>query len=322
MPVQVPLEWAIRDAEADGQAIVYQNRQLVYRPALYARVQVLIESAKYNVREKRTISRVVAPPGDGSFVSWHADPLAVDVDELDAHPAQDARFGALPALFGDARRLRAGQKGFEDFVYREVSLELPYHPVLRLIADPDESPSQFRRRCYEVIRQRRDAEISELEKDYQEKIDRLDVRIRREERELYQDEAEFEARKREELISAGESVLNLLSRRRHSRMLSTASRKRRLTRQARADIEESVEAMEDLEGQIDDLLADLERERAKVHARWSEAADDLETVRLRPTKADIYVQDWGVVWVPYWDIVFEDRGSEHRLSLAAFGAVR
>jgi chromosome segregation ATPase len=203
-------------------------------------------------------------------------------------------------------------------VYRETSLELSYHTLLKITARPDESASQFKRRCYQEVGEKRDVEVRKLEKSYQTKIDRLETRIRREERELEQDEAEYEARKREELISAGESVLNMLRKRRQSRMLSTASRKRRLTVQSKTEIDESLEAIEDLENQIGVLLDDLERERAEIQSRWVEAADDLETVLVRPRKTDIYVEEWGVVWVPFWDVVIDERGMMQQLSLPAF----
>jgi hypothetical protein len=318
MPVQVPLEWAVRNAESGGRMIIYQDKALVYRPALFGRAQVRIDSTKHNIHDRVVVSRVVEVPEDDPFIDWNARPLAVEVGELDSRPAQEARFAPLPAPLSDTRRLKASEKDFEEYVYRETSLELPYHTLLKLTARPDETPSQFRRRCYQEIGEKRDAEVNKLEKSYQTKVDRLEARIRREERELEQDEAEFEARKREELISAGESVLNMLRRRRQSRMLSTASRRRRLTEQSRAEVEESLEAIDDLENQIEVLLEDLERDRSEVQSRWAEAADDIETIMVRPTKSNIYVEEWGIVWVPYWDIAFEDGGVEQQLSLSAF----
>jgi hypothetical protein len=318
LPVQVPLEWAVRSAEADGRMIIYRDKQLVYRPALLGQAQVRIESTKHNIHDRLVVTRVVEVPEDSPFVAWDDRPLPVQVGELDSRPAQGARFAPLPAPLSDVRRLNASEKDFEEYVYRETSLELPYHTLLKLTARPDETPSQFKRRCYQEIGERRDAEVHTLEKSYQTKIDRLEARIRREERELEQDDAEYEARKREELISAGESVLNVLRRRRQSRMLTTASRKRRLTEQARAEVDESLEAIEDLENQIGILLDDLEREKTEIQSRWAEAADDIETMMVRPRKADIYVEEWGIAWVPYWDVIFDDRGIEQQLSLPAF----
>jgi hypothetical protein len=121
------------------------------------------------------------------------------------------------------------------------------------------------------------------------------------------------------LISAGESVFNLLRGRRHSRALSIASRKRRLTRQSKAEIKESMDAIDDLDAQIGDLLDEAEREQASIQQRWAEITDDIETIQVRPRKSDVFVETWGVVWLPYWEVVYQERGEIKRLSLAAFG---
>jgi len=315
---RVSLEWAIRRAEEDRRAIVYRDRQLIYRAALMARAAVRIDNATHNVHERLVVSRVLPIAEDESFISWNVEPVAVSVDELDDHPAQGARFAPLPSLLGDARRLKSLRRDFADHVYRETEITLARHPVLKLTSRPGESESHFKRRCYQALQKKRDDEIRKLEKRYESKMDRLRARTRREERELEQDQTEHEARKREELISASESVLHLLTGRRQSRMLSAASRKRRLSLQSKADVQESKETIQDLEQQLLELMDELERERAEIQARWSEAADDLETVHVRPRKADVVVEAWGVIWLPYWGILFDEDGVERLLSLPAF----
>ncbi|MBN1642635.1 MAG: DUF87 domain-containing protein [Anaerolineae bacterium] len=318
VPAQVSLEWAIRSAEAGRRMIIYTEKQLVYRPALYGRAQVLIESAKHNVRTELTVSRLIAVPENGPFVDWGAEPLAADVDDLDDYPAQGARFAALPVSLGDQKHLRRAERDFEEYVYRQVSLSLLYHPLLKLIARPDEPESQFKRRCFDAIREERDAELAKLEKRYESRGDQLRTQIRREIREMERDETEYDARRREELISAGESLLNLVTRRRQSRMLSMASRRRRMTSQAKADVEESEQVIDELEERLEDLLDEMEGEMDAVDEKWSGAADDLETIELRPRKSDIYVEASGIAWVPYWDIAFQEQGERSELSLPAF----
>jgi hypothetical protein len=322
LPAQVSLAWAIHSAETEGREIIYQDKQLVYRPAVLARATARIDDRARDVHEQLYVSRVLPVSADGAFIDWEAEPVAKDVDELDDRPAQGARFAPLSPLLSNARRLEARRKEFADHVYRNSAISLPHYPRLKLAAQPGESASQFRRRCYQAIRERCDAQVAKVTKSYQTKVDRLEARIRREERELEQDEIEYRARKREELLSAGESLFNLLSRRRSSRLLSMASRKRRLTIQSKADVEESLEALDDLDRQLEDLVQDMEGEKQQIQARWKEAAerldDELQTIQVRPRKADVFVEDWGVIWVPYWDVLFEEGGVQRHISLAAF----
>lgn len=92
-----------------------------------------------------------------------------------------------------------------------------------------------------------------------------------------------------------------------------------MTRQAKADIQESLDAMDDLDAQIGDLLDQAEREQADIQQRWAELTDDAETIRVRPRKSDVFVEPWSVVWLPYWELTYQERGQVKKLSLAAFG---
>lgn len=319
LPIRVPLEWAIRSAESAGRSIVYQARQLVYRPALLARATARIDNSTHNVRMEIAVSRALPALESDLFIDWEDESIPVGPDDLDDRPSQGARFAPVPEALSSVQRLRSLERDFVEYVYRQAAVVLTRHPLLKLTSAPEERASEFRMRCYKAIAQKRDDELRTLERQTEEKVARLEARMRQEERELEQDEIEYEGRKREEWISAGESVLNLLRRRHHSRMLSVASRRRRLTRQARAEIKESLETLEDLETQIQNLLDEAEREEAAIRARWSERSDDFETFQVRPRKSDIFVKAWSVVWLPGWEVVFKEKGGMEHLVLPAFG---
>lgn len=319
LPARVSLEWAIRGAEQGGREIVYRDKQLVYRPALIGRAAVRVDSETYDVHEQRTVARVLTVPEDELFLSWSAQPILAQVGELDNQPAQGARFAPLPSLLSDVRRMKAMERDYANYVYREMTIDLLRHRTLKLVARPGESPSQFKRRCYQAIEEGRDREIRDLEERHRERIERVDERIRREERELAQDQTEYSARKREEVISGGESVVGWLSGRRPGRALSTASRKRRLTAQSQAEVQESYDSIEDLQSQRQELVAQMEAERSEVQSWWVAMADDLDTVQVRPRKADVFVEACGVLWMPYYDVLFDDDGVTKRLlSLPAY----
>jgi hypothetical protein len=79
-----------------------------------------------------------------------------------------------------------------------------------------------------------------------------------------------------------------------------------------------LDAIDDLEAQIDALLDEAEREQAEIQQRWAARTDDIETIQVRPYKKDVFVETWGVVWLPYWELVYQERGEDKRLSLPAF----
>ena len=268
--------------------------------------------------QRKTVGRLIYPREEGE-VDWSEGEITVEREELSARPAQEALFADLPQGLSDARRLKSLETEFVNYLCHNVSLTLLHNPRLNLYSKPDETAKGFQRRCRVEASERRDMEVEALKKQYQKKLEQLESRKRREERELAQDEAEYEARKREEMLSAGESVLGFLTGRHYSRAVSIASRKRRLTQQARADVEESLEAIEDLEAQIQDLRAELEEEMREVTGRWAATIDVVEEIEVRAKKTDITVDAFGLAWVPHWQVTCEDKGVTRQLSLPAYG---
>ena len=163
--------------------------------------------------------------------------------------------------------------------------------------------------------------MEKLCEKYETKFDRLGTRLRREEREFDEDEAEYEARKREEWLSAGESILGFLGGRRSTRAISTQSRKRRLTEKAKLDVEESEEEIEALQEQVACLEAELQEKEAEETRRWAEAIEAIEPLDIRPTRTNIHVERFGLAWTPRWEVAYEDeRTGELRTALLpAFG---
>jgi DNA helicase HerA-like ATPase len=155
-------------------------------------------------------------------------------------------------------------------------------------------------------RRRRDAELGKARARTETRMARVQASLRREERELAEDYEELEARKREELLTLGESAFNLLTGRRPSYMISWTSRRRTLTRKAKADVEESYEAIEDLEGQLGDLADQWQREATEINARWAATLEEIRQVAVTPRRSDVLVEFCGLAWVPFWRVVVED----------------
>ena len=150
--------------------------------------------------------------------------------------------------------------------------------------------------------------MDKVEASYEKKLDTIEDRLRREERELRQDEAELSQRKMEEMGTHAENVLSLFSKR--SRRLTTSLSKRRMTEQAKADVEESEEAIEDYKQQIADLEQELKRAIEEVQSKWADIADDMAEISVRPYKKDILVDLFGVAWFPYHVVEADGRTVE------------
>jgi hypothetical protein len=247
-------------------------------------------------------------------VDWEEGPAAVSRDDLSMKLHGEGLFGAVPSALARARELKSWQKDYSDYLYYNTALEILHNPSLDLYGQVGESHRDFRTRCEERARERRDAEVKKARTRMDKQMARVQQKLRREERELATDEKEVEARKREELLSLGESAFNLLTRRRSSSMLSRASRKRTMTKKAEADVEESMEVIEDLEEQLADLKVQWEEQVEEINDRWAVTLEDVDTFEVKPRRADVRVEFCGLAWVPTWRMTLEDG---RRIDLAA-----
>ena len=249
-----------------------------------------------------------------------AETPELETEDISFQPEDDHfLFSDLPAAVAGIRGLGTHRQGFVDYIYRNSCLSLLHNPALEVYGEVGEAERDFKMRCQEPARRKRDEESEKIRASYKTKLGRLQDKVQREERELAEDEAEHDARKREEYLSAGESVLNLLRGRRSSRALSSASRKRRLTAQAKADVNESLEAIEDLEDDVEDLKLEMQEALNRSTERWAAALDEVEEIQIAPRKTYISVELFGLAWVPRWlTLYLNEFGSESVTFLPAF----
>jgi hypothetical protein len=234
-------------------------------------------------------------------VRWEDFPATpLDPKQLEDGPTSEARFAALEAPFSEAKTLAAMERDFVDWAYRTIQIKVRANEALKVFAGPEVTQAEFRTLCSEAAREGREAELKKVEAEYAKKLAALEEKVAREERELAQDEAEHSQRKMEELGSAAETVIGLFGRRKSSRRLSSSLSKRRMTEQARADVEESRDAIEDIKKQIAAIEQEKARAMEDVNDRWGDLANQVDEIELAPMKKDVLVDFFGVAWVPYY----------------------
>ncbi len=309
LPPTTTFEWALRAYEEQvKRSVLTQDRDLVYAPRLLALGAVRMVDRKRDVDHQETVARLI-PILEGSLgVDWEEGEAMVDRDELLSKPMGEGLYEPVPGELARARDLKALSKDFADYLYYNTSVKILYNPALDLYGQVGESKRDFRVRCGEEAQERRDDELKEAREAVEDKISKLKEKMRREQRELRTDEADLAARKREEVLGIGESAFNLLSGRRTSSALSKASRKRRMTQQAKADVEESIDAIEDLEQQVQDFEADWKDQAVEIEDAWADKLEEIEEFEVKPRRTDVAVEFCGLAWMPIWRVTLEDGG--------------
>ncbi len=289
---------------------------VVYRPTLLAGAQIRILDRKYGVETDVTRAALVDSLDRRGIVRW-ADFTynGPSLDKVETAPVASARFGGIDSPLNDSKLMTALQKDFTDWVFRNSSVTARANTALKVFAGPDVSQAEFMKACADTAREARDAEISKKTAQIEKKIKTLEDKLVREERELRDDQSELQGRNLESganLLELGAGLVGLGRK----KNVSTQFTKHRLAQNAKADVEESVEVIEQYKK---DLVA-LQRERdgvtAEINDRWGGAVNAISEVTINPKKTDVYVNLFGVAWKPFY-VVQADGGT---VELPAFGA--
>jgi hypothetical protein len=307
LPPTTTFEWALRAYEEQvRQSVLTRDRDLVYAPRLLALGTVRLVDRKRGVDHQESVVRLI-PVLEGSLgTDWEEGEAVVGQDDLLSKPMGEGFYEPVPGELARPRDLKALSKDFADFLYYNTSVAILYNPALDLYGRVGETNRDFRVRCGKEAEKQRDAELKKARAAVEKKITTLKGQVRREQRELRADESELAARKRDEVLGIGESAFNLLAGRRSSSTLSRASRKRTMTQRAKADVEESIEALEDLEQQLQDLEADWEDRAAEIKDAWADKLEETEEFEVKPRRADAVVEFCGLAWTPVWRVTLED----------------
>ncbi|HSJ54752.1 MAG TPA: hypothetical protein VLC52_13510 [Anaerolineae bacterium] len=286
---------------------------LRYEPGLLGTGTVRFAHAASRQTHDEPVAYLLPVGSEDPTVDWTAARVQIDQDDLEREPQRGSTFSPLPAELGDAKRYTAMKKEFGDHLYYGSSMMLWYNPHLKLYSEMGENDKAFQRRCRKAAEAAVDKEAKALTTKYERELRRLEDKLQREELELEADKAEHDSRKQEELFSGVESVVSLFAKRRSTRRLSTASRKRRMTKQAQADVKESEETIAELEKQIEALEAEAKAEVEELTTRWNDLIDDVQEIEVRPRRSDVRVDLFALAWLPHWQL---GTGDEARVAPA------
>jgi len=272
---------------------------VLYKPSIVASANVRFLDRKLGVDTEVSRSALVHNPDKRSLVRWEDNFFNnFPVRAVESSPASQAHFFTLDAPMNDPKQMKGLENDFSDWIYRTLTVTARANAALKIYAGPDVSQADFMKACAESARDARDAEIEKKKAQFESKIKTIENRLVREERELREDESELANRKLEELGTHFENIFGGRSRSR--RRISTSLSKRRMTEQAKADVEESKDAIAEYEDQIEELKEEMLQTVEEINDRWGDVVNDVEEIQVRPTKTNIFVELFGVAWMPYY----------------------
>jgi hypothetical protein len=272
-----------------------------YQALIGARVRARYVLAKADLDAWQTTYYLAPPGADGPDWS-QAEVIADPGPEFAAEPAAGATFAEVPAAALSAREHKRWTGALEDHVYRNVALELLSCPTLKLTATLGMSEGEFRARVALALREKRDAAVEALRKKYASRLGTLEDRERRAVQKIERERAQASSQTLSSALSVGGSLLGALfgggRRGASASKVSTAARSVGRASKERTDVAHAEADARALREQVEALNAELEAEVARLESEFDPQAIRLESVPVKPRKADIAVEDLALVWRP------------------------
>ena len=300
LPPDVPQHFIpVRGSQPSGSTLVYQ-------PMLLGAAQVRVSDSKAGVDVTQDVT-VLAPISDGAVaVDWdHAMEAGLALADLESVPADGAQFGAVPSAASKAKSYETWSKDFSGWLFRTQKVDLFKSPSTKEVSKPGESERDFRVRLQQSGREARDKQSDSLRQKYAPKIAALQDRIRRAGQMVERQQAESRSSQMQAAISVGASILGaFLGRKTISATnigrATTAIRGAGRAIKESKDVGQAEENVSALQQQLADLEAQFKTETDALAAATDPLTEKLETVSLKPTKANIAVKLVALAWTPHW----------------------
>ena len=271
-------------------------------PALVARVQMLFDETKADLRHEEEFEAVFHPLTDP------IDPdtiRAVDYDDRDLRTdaPEGARYVLTDARIDTKTYFTKAGTVLKEHLYRSETLTLLHNPSLKLSSRPGETEDEFRQRCERAADDKIDEEVDKLRRSLEPKVDRIKDAIRKAEDRVREAEHDAASRGNEELLSgvgevlgglfggkkSGRSILGGIRRAGSKRRMKEKAQERLATAENR--LTEKVDDLQELEEELADSLEDIQEV-------WDDNAAAIEPLEIPLEKTDISIEEVALLWIP------------------------
>ncbi len=293
-----------RGAEPEGATLFYEPMLLGFAKIYYA-------DAKAGIATDQEVSLLAELSDRVSKPRWEeAEQAGIGAEEVEKTPVPDAMFGEVPKAASNKRSYASWSRDYQDWLYRNQSLQLLKSPSLNILSNLDEPERDFRIRLQQAAHEKRDQLVERIRDKYASKIASLEERIRKAEQTVEREQEQAKQQKLQTAISLGATLFGaLLGRKTVSRTsmgrATTAARGAGRILKEKQDIERAEDNVEALQQSLAQLQAQLVQETEEAKNAADPLTEKLEPVEIRPKKKDISVSLLALAWTPYW---LDDRG--------------
>jgi len=281
-----------------------KGSRLVYHPMVIAAAAIHFSNKTIDTTRDLTL---LAPISAGVIpLDWDQAAFAdFDTSDLEQSAQENVGFAELPPPAGKAKCYDSWRKDFASWLYRNQKLELLKSANLEQVSNPDESERDFRVRLQQSTREQRDQAVERLRQKYTMKIAALEEKARRASQAVEREAEQAKGQKVQTAISFGATLLSSFMGRKSLSLTTlgratTAARGVSRSMKEAEDVDRAQETVAAVNQQLAELNAEFKSETDALEKSLDPQTGSLETITLKPTKANITIKLFSLAWTPYW----------------------
>jgi len=281
-----------------------KGSRLVYHPMVIGAAAVRYSNK--TIETTQDLALLAPISSDVIPVDWgQAASADFAISDLEQSAQQDGQFAELPAPAGKAKSYDAWRKDFATWLYRNQKIELLKSQSSGEVSNPDESERDFRVRLQQSTREQRDQTVEQLRQKYATKIAALEEKLRRSTQAVEREAEQSKSQKIQTAISFGTTLLSSFLGRKSVSLTTlgratTAARGVGRSMKEAEDVDRAQETVDAVNQQLAELNAQFKSETDTLEKSLDPQTEPLETITLKPTRANITINLLNLAWTPYW----------------------
>ncbi|NPV50881.1 MAG: hypothetical protein HPY60_06770 [Candidatus Methanofastidiosum sp.] len=287
---------------------------LVYSPGVIGKAVIHFQDKNTQLNEDQERNLILFP---SEIMNWDKA-QEINLSSLQTNPEGKAKFSEVPGNINDPRDFNELKKSFTDFLFYNSNFKLYHSPLLKIYSKSNETKSDFILKLNQIARETRDEEVDKIEQKYAKELEKLKVKLSKSQDVLIKKQSAASSLKQEALLSAGESVVGMFMGRRSTRSASKAMNKYQKSKTVAADIDKAQRDIDSIKKEMDSLENELKIQIEKIKQKRENEIKEINEVIIQPKKSDIEIKMVSLVWIPKWEISYNENGNKKMEIIPAY----
>lgn len=265
------------------------------KPSLLAIAEVRYLSRSPNVNTTRLVSRLVPQPQPGTQDWDNAEDFSSDPNDLLTQPPANIKTSQVYDFFNESAWWQNQNRSFEQWIFETDTSTIKVCKALGISAGPEVSTEQFKNQILTAVTEKADREIKKAAITWERKRITTQNKIDQQQMKIEQAQRDLNSRRIQTASRGGQAILDVLTRGRLTKVSSSID-KYRMQQNAQAKLDQLKQVLTDLQEELASLQNQQKQEQELIRAKWQREADFIEEVQITPSKQNIRVIKFGLLW--------------------------